>query len=377
MKASKIVDIRAHALHIPVELEMTAETKTNSHKVCIVEVETDTGLIGHGLSSIGPVSTIAHAVEADAGPAILGLDPWNHEQVWEKLYWTLAPRGQTGIASHAMAAIDVALWDIKGKIADLPVWKLLGGARERVPVYATFGFGFYDRDELVEAACNWKSAGFHALKMTVGNSALQRRDEPRPLDQVIREDVVRVSAVREAVGDDTEIYIDANCSLDFYHALELCHRLEPLRLNFFEEPITQNDVRQMADLRRKTTIPLACGQNEGLAFRFRDLMINQAVDVVQPNVVISGGFTQCVKIAAMASAFNVPIDNGGAWPYHNQHLHGGLSNGGLVEYHYSSVQCCKKLFQGLKDPKDGWLQLPDTPGLGFDLNREALNSFRI
>ncbi|MGI9379609.1 MAG: mandelate racemase/muconate lactonizing enzyme family protein [Methyloligellaceae bacterium] len=377
MKAMKIADIRAHALHVPVELEMTADVKANSHKVCIVEVETDNGLIGHGLSSIGPVSTISHAVEVDAKPAILGLDPLNHEQVWEKLYWTLAPRGQTGIAGHAIAAIDLALWDIKGKFADLPVWKLLGGARDQVPVYATFGFGFYDRDELVEAAINWKAAGFKGLKMTVGNSALQRRDEPRPLADVIRKDVHRVSAVREAVGKDVELYIDANCSLDFPHALELCHHLESLELKFFEEPITQNDVRQMADLRRKTSIPLACGQNEGLAFRFRDLLINEAVDVVQPNVVISGGITQCAKIAAMASAFNVPIDNGGAWPYHNQHLHAGLSNGGLVEYHYSSVQCCEKLFKRLGEPKDGWLQLPDRPGLGFDLDEEALKSFKI
>jgi L-alanine-DL-glutamate epimerase-like enolase superfamily enzyme len=208
--------------------------------------------------------------------------------------------------------------------------------------------------------------------MVVGHHALQRRDEPRPLAAVIAEDVARVRAVREAVGPGVQIYVDANCSLDGYHAFELARRLEPYDVALFEEPVTQNDVRVMADLRRRTRIPLGAGQNEGLAYRFRDLVLAEAVDLLQPNVVISGGFTQVARIAGMAAAFNVGIANGGAWPHHNMHLHAGLANGGLVEYHYVSLLACEQIFEGLAQAQNGWLTLPETPGLGFAPKRDAV-----
>ena len=247
---------------------------------------------------------IAQIVNGVAGPAIIGDDPLAHERIWDKLYWTLMPRGQTGYAAHALAAIDVALWDIKGKALDQPVWRLLGGAHPRVPVYATFGFGFFDREQLAAAAKLWVSQGFKRLKMTVGNEALRHRDQ-RPLMEVIREDAARVRAVREAVGADVELFIDANCNLDLYHATKLVEMVKPYGISFFEEPLTQNDVPGMAQLRRATGMALACGQNEGLAFRFRDLLVSEAIDYAQPNVCITGGFSQCVKIAGMAAAFNV------------------------------------------------------------------------
>ena len=272
----------------------------------------------------------------------------------------------------ALAAIDIALWDIKGKALGQPVWRLLGGARDRVPLYATFGFAVFDREQLAEAARLWVWQGFQRLKMVVGHGALQRRDEPRPVEDVVREDVARIRAVREAVGPGPRLYIDANCSLDPLSALELARAAEPYDISFFEEPVTQNDVALLADLRRQQRIPLACGQNEGLAWRFRDLLAARAVDVLQPNVAIGGGYTQCARIAGMASAFNVPIANGGAWPHHNMHLHAGLANGGLVEYHYVAVEAVKQFYTGLPQPEAGWLHLPEAPGLGFELDQDAL-----
>ena len=245
-------------------------------------------------------------------------------------------------------------------------------ARDRVPLYATFGFGFYDRDQLAAAARDWLARGFTRLKMTVGNHGLARRDEPRPLGELIIEDVARVRAVREAVGDAAGIYIDANCSLDQYHAIKLAQMLEPYDIAFFEEPITQNDVPLMADMRRRTRIPLACGQNEGLGFRFRDLLAAQAVDVIQPNVAITGGITQCAKIAGLAQCFNIPIANGGAWPFHNMHLHAGLANGGLVEYHMVAVLMCEAIYDHLPVPSAGSLALPERAGLGFELNTDRV-----
>ena len=368
----KITRVKAIALDLPIEVKMVGVQRSTSLSACVVRIDTDQGIVGHGFTAITEEEVIAAAVNEVAAPAIIGESPLEHERIWDRLYWLLSPRGQTGYASHAIAAIDVALWDIKGKALGQPVWRLLGGARNRVPTYATFGFSFYDRDQLAAAARLWVANGDRRLKMVVGHEALQRRDAPRPLREVILEDEQRVRAVREAVGEGPELYVDANCSLDAYHAEELARRIQPLGISFFEEPITQNDVRQLADLRNRVGIPLAAGQNEGLAYRFRDLLVHRAVDVLQPNVAISGGFTQCVRIAGMASAFNVPIANGGAWPFHNMHLHAGLANGGLVEYHYPAVEACRAIYRGLPEPKDGWLTLPEQPGLGFEPDEEAM-----
>jgi L-alanine-DL-glutamate epimerase-like enolase superfamily enzyme len=119
-------------------------------------------------------------------------------------------------------------------------------------------------------------------------------------------------------------------------------------------------------------MPLACGQNEGLLYRFRDLLLGKSVDYLQPNVAISGGITQCMKIAGLAAAFNVPMENGGAWPFHNMHLHAGLMNGGMVEHHYLAVELSKALYKGLPMPEAGWLTLPEAPGLGFEPNADAI-----
>lgn len=372
-----ITAIRAYALNLTAQLDITNEIKTANHQVCVVEIDTDEGITGHGLSSIGPAVPIKAAVLSVAAPELIGADPLRHEQIWNNLYWLLVPRGQTGIGMHAISAIDIALWDIKGKALGQPVWRLLGGARNKCPIYATFGFGFYRTEELAEAALKWQANGFNRLKMTVGNQALARRDEPRLLGNVILDDARRVETVRKAVGTKAELFIDANCSLDLYHARQLCKMIEPYHIEFFEEPITQNDIRQMAELRMHTTIRLACGQNEGQSYRFRDMMIAGAVDIIQPNVAITGGFTQCQKIAALANSFNISVDNGGAWPFFNQHLQAGLSNGGLVEYHYSSVEVCKQIYTGLPQPREGWLTMTETPGLGFDLNTAALSRFEI
>jgi L-alanine-DL-glutamate epimerase-like enolase superfamily enzyme len=368
----KIARVSATALNLPVRVRMAGIERDTSLSACMVRVDTAAGLHGWGFTAITEEEVVAAAVNEVAGPAIIGEDALAHERIWDRLYWLLSPRGQTGYGPHAIAAIDVALWDIKGKALGQPVWRLLGGARERVPTYATFGFSFFDREQLAAAAKLWVQRGDRRLKMVVGHEALQKRDAQRPVRDVILEDERRVRAVREAVGEGPEIFVDANCSLDPYHAEMLARRIEPLGISFFEEPITQNDARLMADLRSRVGIPLAAGQNEGLAHRFRDLLVHRAVDVLQPNVVIGGGFTQCVRIAGMAAAFNVPIANGGAWPFHNMHLHAGVANGGLVEYHHPAVEACRAVYRDLPEPKDGWLTLPEKPGLGFEPDEDAV-----
>ena len=372
MAAMRIARVRATPLNVPVVLDAASIEKKTSLSVCLVEVETDDGLIGHGFTAITEEEAVAAVVNEVVSDNLKDENPLAHERLWEKLYWLLSPRGQTGYASHAIAAIDVALWDLKGKALGQPVWRLLGGARGRVPVYTTFGIGAYSREELAAAAKWWVARGHKRLKMVVGQHALQRRDEPRSIDEVIAEDARRVRAVRDAVGMQIDLHVDANCSLDSFHAARLARSLEEFDLSFFEEPVKENDIGSLLKLKAQTRIPLAAGQNEGLAWRFRDLISSGAVDIIQPNVVIGGGYTQCVRIAAIASAYNLPMANGGAWAHHNMHLHAGLANGGLVEYHVPAVKVCEAICGPLPAPVDGWLELPEAPGLGFEPDKDRV-----
>ncbi len=368
----KIVQVTAHPLNVGMRFDLGGKAQESSLSMCLVRIETDDGHVGTGMTAITEEEVIATIVDRVAAPALIGEDPLATERLWEKLYWLLAPRGQSGYACHAIAAVDIALWDLKGKALRQPLWRLLGGARTRVPTYTTFGFPFYDRDALVDAAKRTVSSGSKRLKMVVGHGALKRRDEPRSMESVIAEDVRRVASVRDAVGPEVALFVDANCNLDPFTAASLANRLEPYDISFFEEPVTQNDTRALADLRGRTTIPLAGGQNEGMAYRFREFLVAKALDVLQPNVTITGGYTQCLKIAGMAQAFNVGLDNGGAWPHHNMHLHGGVMNGGMVEYHLGAVECCRQVFRNLPVAVDGWLDLPEAPGLGFDADWDAV-----
>lgn len=368
----KIAHVRATPLSVPVVLDAAGIEKKTSLSVCLVEVETDGGLVGHGITAITEEEAVAAIVNEVVAANLKNEDPLAHERLWEKLYWLLSPRGQTGYASHAIAAVDVALWDLKGKALGQPVWRLLGGARGKVPVYTTFGIGAYSREELAAAAKWWVARGHKRLKMVVGHHALQRRDDPRLIEEVIVEDARRVRAVRDSVGMEIDLHVDANCSLDSFHAARLARSLEQFELSFFEEPVKENDIGSLLRLKGQTRIPLAAGQNEGLAWRFRDLIASGALDIIQPNVVIGGGYTQCVRIAGIASAYNLPMANGGAWAHHNMHLHAGLANGGLVEYHVPAVKVCEAIYGPLPAPVEGWLALPEAPGLGFEPEKDRV-----
>lgn len=372
----KIVRVQAFALSYPGEFAYGSVRKPNREAGTYFEVETAGGLIGHGITAISDPRAVANLTNQLVAPAVVGENAMDHEALWSKLYWRLTPRGQTGLATHAISGIDIALWDIKGKALGVPIASLLGGARKEVPLYVTFGPAFLNRDELVDVAKAMTAQGFRHLKMVVGQAALERRDT-RSLETVVDEDVARVRAVREAVGPDVSLYIDGNCNFDFPTAERLVRRLEPYRISFFEEPLMQNDVRLMADLRRRTGVTLAAGQNEGMAFRFRDMLIAEAVDYVQPNVMITGGFTQTVKIAGMASAFNVAIANGGAGALQNMHMHAGLWNGGFCEWHLPFMGLCRRIYRDMPEPKAGKVAIPAAPGLGFEPDRNVIRSITL
>ena len=246
--------------------------------VLFAVIETDRGITGYGLTRGAQRFGLKEFINREIAPFLRGKNPLETERVWQQLYKGFNPGGQTGMWSSAVSAIDIALWDIKGKHYKEAVWRLLGGAQNPVQSYVTFGLKQYNAEQLVEVAKQVVAQGEKRLKMVVAV------DPENP-----GVDATRVRAVREAVGDEVELMIDANYLFSFNRALELCKLVEPYRITWFEEPVYQNDALLLADLRRHTSIPLAAGQNEGHRFRHRELIVNRAVDISQPNV-CSGGW---------------------------------------------------------------------------------------
>ena len=347
---------------MPVFVPLLKEPITTS--IVFVTIETDGGVAGYGLTRGSQRFGIREFINREAAPFLCGKNPLETERVWNQLYKQFNPRAQTGMWSSAVSAIDIALWDIKGKHYKEPVWRLLGGAQNPVPAYVTFGLKQYSTDQLVEVAGQLVSQGEKRLKMVVAV------DPENP-----QLDAERVRAVRQAVSDGVELMIDANYLFSFNRALELCKLVEPYRITWFEEPVYQNDALLLADLRRHTTIPIAAGQNEGHRFRHRELIVNHAVDIAQPNVCSVGGYTEAVKVAALAQAFNLPIANGGGWPHHNMHLHAAMANGWRVEYHFEMWGVGDKIYKEPPAPDHGWVTLAETPGLGLEPRPDALREF--
>lgn len=331
-----------------------------------VAVDTDEGITGYGLT--GPIQRPAtrEFINREVAPQVIDMDPLETERIWHKLYVTLNPRSQTGAWSSGVSAVDIALWDIKGKKLGQPVWRLLGGAQNPVPAYITFGLLDFDEDSLVELAKRFVAQGEDKLKMVV---AIKGGEAPL-------EDARRVRKVRDAIGPDVQLSLDANYVFSFHEALRLCKAVEDCNIQWFEEPVYGNDARLLHDLRMRTSIPISAGQNEGHRFRHRELLINNAVDILQPNVVYCGGFTEGVKIAAMAQAFNLRIANGGGWPHHNAHLQAAMANGWRVEFHYEMWKAGEMIYKDPPGPNKGWTTLRDTPGLGLEPRLDVLKEIQ-
>ena len=297
-----------------------------SQSVTLLKVKTDNGIVGISQISGTMLRTTISFIHQDLAPFLKEKDPLDTERLMQQMLWNFNTRAHAGVWSFAVSAIDVALWDIKGKYFNIPVWRLLGGAQKSVPAYLTYGFRNYSQEELVEAAKHFVALGHKRLKIVVGRlnirgqvdssgaSIEHREDNPA-------EDEARVKAVREAVGDDVELMVDANCLMKFDAALRWCKRLEPYNLMWFEEPILYNDTRLLAELRKRTSIPIGAGQRDNFA-KLCELASERPVDFLQPHVGAVGGFTMGMKVAAVAQAFNLPIGNG---DYYDLHLHGRCS----------------------------------------------------
>ncbi|GAA3446503.1 mandelate racemase/muconate lactonizing enzyme family protein [Planomonospora venezuelensis] len=286
-----IKDLRTTLRSAPLRRPWGADVPYNHVIVC--EVELEDGRTGTGFSWTPQIG--AHAVQAlldhDVREALTGL-PAHPELVWDRLAVHLSEAGRGGLATVAMAGVDLALWDLRCGAS--PLAEVLGPRRESVPVYGSGVNLHYSLQELVEQAGRWKAAGHPAVKIKVGRPDLA-------------EDVERVAAVREVIGPDTILMIDANQRWDLHRARRAIAALEPYGLHWIEEPLPADDVAAYAELRRSIGVPVAAGENVYTVHGFRDLLVAGACDVLQPNVVRVGGITPFLRVAELARAFDVPV----------------------------------------------------------------------
>lgn len=361
----KITKIKASLHRLEIDLPGIDSVETRTFLFC--EVETESGLKGMGCTGhFLPWSMIA-CIENHIYPLIKGMDVFHTEAIHHKVWRQLNNRTNTGVISNALSAVDIAMWDIKGKATGRSVSELLGGFSREAQTYATFGYPFFDEKQLAEYAKKFLADGHTKLKMVVGG-------EP---SRTWKDDVPRVQAARDAIGSNVDLMIDANCWFNPHDAFRLSRALEDCNVAWFEEPIQGNDARALADLRNRVMVPISAGQMEGHRFRLLELITHHAVDVLQPNVLYNGGYTEALKVAHLAQAFNMPIANGGGWPMFNMHLQAAMMNGGPVEFHYGMWMTGKHFFEGITDPVNGKVTIPDRPGLGFTPKYDALEDARI
>lgn len=356
----KLSKIRARVHSTPVTIPLLDEP-IEDRRFVSCEVETDGGLVGFGLTGHFLPHAIVTAIQQHFEPLLLGTDIREVERIHSLVWGRLNPRAQTGVVAHALSAIDIALWDAIGKGRESTISRLLGGYSNRASTYVTFGFPEYDREELVEAAKLQTAAGVNCLKMVVGVDAGGWQEDAR-----------RVRAVRSAVGPDVQLGIDANYAFNPVDAALLCNAVEDCDLSWFEEPIIQNDVRQLAELRRNTRIPISAGQMVSDRWQLRELVDNQAIDILQPNVCYCGGFTDSRKVAHLAQCFNMPIMNGGGWPHFNMHFIAAMMNGWRVEFHLGMQQVGDLIFRDAPKPQNNEIVVPDAPGLGMQVDERFL-----
>ena len=346
----------------------------------VVLVHTDEGIIGIGEAHGGSMhyidnTGVAHISGAGSTvtdilkPLLIGENPLDNERLWSKMFGLTYQKGWSQIGATrqqilaAMAAVDIALWDIKGKAANMPVWRLLGGYRNTVPCYVTGGY-YQDGktiDDLTAECKSYVETGYNAIKLKIGGVSVE-------------EDVDRVTAVREAVGPGIDIMVDVNEGYDVRTAIRAARLLEPLDIRWLEEPVHWYDriegLRQVADA---TTIPIASGEQALTRWDARDLLMRGGIKIMQFDCTRSAGITEVLKIAGMCAAQNVNLAL-----HHDPQVHGhvmaALPNGEILETFPSAARdpIWAELFSVRPEIVNSQMKLLDRPGWGLELNEDTL-----
>lgn len=372
-----ITGVRTHVLKAKLSQPFAySRAWYDTRTAMLVEVETDQGLIGWG-EAYGP-ATITSAVVESLAPWLVGQDALRTDFLWREIYGRLRDHGQKGAVVEGLSAIDIALWDLKGKYFNVPAHRLLGGPqRTRVKAYAT---GLYRRksenpsDYLVEEAAAYAKAGFGAIKLKVGFG--------------VEEDARVTAEVREAIGPDVELMVDANHAYDAVAAIRLGRMIEAENIGWFEEPVPPEDLAGYRAVKAALSIPIASGECEFTRFCFRELFVTRAVDIVQPDTCAAGGLSECKKIADMAEAFGVRYiphvwGTGVAMAASLQLLAvlPPLTPTSLapieppLEFDRTEHPIREALLMSPFEHSNGTVDVPMGPGLGVEVDRRALRTF--
>ena len=363
---AKITKVWCESYRWPRQKPITNGLYTYTHSgINPVFIETDVGVTGLGFASgIQDAPEVTTALVEHLKKVLIGRDPLDNERHWHEM-WRPKLVGRRGITTRVISGIDIALWDLKAKLAGLPLYKLLGGFSNSVDTYVAGGY--YEEGkglrELAEEMEHNVALGATAVKMKIGAVP-------------INADVERVRTVREAVGPDVRIMVDANNAYRHYEAIEFARKAEKYDLFWFEEPVEPDDYIGQREITRATSVPIAAGENEYTRYGFRDLINHRAVDILQPDALILGGITEFMKVAALAQANDLDIAPHGKQQVHI-HLVAAIPNGLILEYYRDSVDPMHgKMFLEDLEIRDGRVYAPDRPGLGLELNREALAPYR-
>ncbi|HTC07632.1 MAG TPA: mandelate racemase/muconate lactonizing enzyme family protein [Acetobacteraceae bacterium] len=359
----KITKITTQEYRWPRPKPITNGLHTYTHvDFALVRIETDVGVTGNGLGNGGP---IWRACIEQLGALLIGEDPIDVERLWHKM-WIPKLTGRRGLVTRAISSIDIGLWDIRAKAANMPLYKLLGGFRDRVPTYVAGGY-YEDGKGLRELAREMEDnlrMGARAVKIKVGGAP-------------IAEDVQRIRTARETIGPDVKLLIDANCAYRWYQAVQLARQIEQYDIFWFEEPVQPDDYDGHRKLAQATIIPIATGENEYTRYGFRDLIKHDACAIFNADAKILGGVTEFMKVAALVQSVDLDIAPHGSQDIH-VHLVAAISNGLILEFYGQSFDpMWGRIYQDtLTLNDDGTVSPPNVPGIGVEPNYGALAEYR-
>jgi L-alanine-DL-glutamate epimerase-like enolase superfamily enzyme len=358
----------------------------------LVQVHTDDGIVGLGEAATycGYLESTEAIILGELRQTILGQDPFRVERLWSMMASRAHQRGRHGMLMMAISGIDIALWDIIGQATCTPLYRLLGGYRDTLDAYASAGFYARDKDPhaLAEEVGTYAERGFKVVKMKVGRNPelltnmLHDMVRPDYATASLEEDIERVRLARRAAGKGVGLAVDANNAWTPSVALTFMREVATFDIRWLEEPVPTDDIEGSALVAHQLDTPVAGYETETGLPGFRELISRRAVDIVQPDVIWSGGITECRKIAAFAQAYGLPVIphvfSSAVSTIANMHVIASLPNAGLLEFDQNPNPLRTELFEEPIQPSpDGTVALPDRPGLGVTLNQATIDRYRI
>ena len=373
----KTVPLPPHFCTNPMDLLQLPQASMGTftfHGWLVVEIFTDDGLVGIGNAALAP-QVAKRTIDLYLKPLLIGQNPWDIEFLWQHMYRKTMAFGRKGVGMAAISAVDIALWDLLGKSAKQPVYRLLGGkTKPRIPVYASRLYAC-ELGALSTEATRYKNEGYKAMKLRFGWG---------PVDGAagMQRNLELVRTVREAVGNEIDVMADAYMGWTLDYAKRMLPLLEPFQLRWLEEPVIPDDTLGYAELKSYGRIPIAGGEHEFTLYGFRDLLQARAVDYIQFDTNRVGGITQARKIAVLAEAYSVPVIPH-AGQMHNYHVVMASLNSPMAEYFpMVDVEVGNELFwylfAGEPKAKEGFINLDDdVPGLGLSIDETKLQDFEV